>query len=305
MSERIVHESRSGKAVHVLDVTYRRGKDGSWPGRIYMPEQQGPLPALLDVHGGAWNVGGHTDNEMIDLYLAASGLVVFAVECRKAPRHPYPSQVADVNYATRWVKAHAGDFNATPDGIGGLGTSSGGHSLLLSAMRPYDARYQELSLPGKEAPDGRLSYLIAAWPVLDPYGRYLFAKENQRNFLVEATDSYFLGPEAMKEGNPLLALENGESLDLPPVLIIQGTADNNVPLDAVNRFVDAYRKAGGMIELSWFPDMPHGFASKPGTETDHALGIMRDFVLRQQNRPADPKRMDIRHGLHETPLSKI
>ncbi|BBO75898.1 hypothetical protein DSCW_33150 [Desulfosarcina widdelii] len=286
MSQRMIHEPKSGKAIRVLDVTYRQSTDGTWPARIYRPEQQGPLPALLDVHGGAWTVGGHTDNEMVDLYLAASGLVVFAVECRKAPRHTYPSQVADVNYATRWVKAHAGDFNASSNGIGGLGTSSGGHSLLLSAMRPDDARYQELDLPGEEAPDARLSYLIAAWPVLDPHGRYLFSKENQREFLVEATDAYFLNQEAMQEGNPLRALERGESLDLPPVMIIQGTADNNVPLDAVDRFVDAYRKAGGMIELAWFPDMPHGFASKPGTETDHALEIMRDFVYRQHNRPA-------------------
>jgi hypothetical protein len=49
---------------------------------------------------------------------------------------------------------------------------------------------------------------------------------------------------------------------------------------------DAYRTAGGVIERSWLPDMPHGFTSKPGTESDRALEIMKDFVLRQQSRPA-------------------
>ncbi len=286
MPETIIHESKSGNPLRILDVTYRQDKHGSWPARIYMPEKQGPFPALVDVHGGAWSVGGYTDNEMIDLFLAASGMVVLAIECRKAPAYTYPSQVVDVNYATRWLKAHAGDYHALSDGIGGLGTSSGGHSLLLSAMRPGDARYNALPLSDREDVDARLSYLIAAWPVLDPYGRYLFAKENNHDFLVNATDAYFLNHEAMQEGSPLLALENGESLYLPPALILQGTADSNVPLDSVHRFADAYRAAGGAIEMAWFPEMPHGFASKPGEESDRALEIMKDFILRQQNRPS-------------------
>jgi acetyl esterase len=127
-------------------------------------------------------------------------------------------------------------------------------------MRPDDERYNTLKLVGKGNSTVHFSYLIAAWPVLDPYGRYLFAKENNRNFLIAATNSYFLQNETMIEGNPLLALERGERLDLPPVLIIQGTANTNLPLDSINRFARAYRAAGGDIELEWFADMPHGFA---------------------------------------------
>lgn len=286
MSETIIREPKSGNLVRILEVTYRQDKDGAFPARIYLPQSKGPFPALLDVHGGAWNVGGRTDNEMIDLYLAASGLVVCAIECRQAPTDPYPSQVADVNYATRWLKTHAADFNAISEGIGGLGASSGGHSLLLSAMRPDDARYNALHFSEEENTDARLCYLIALWPVLDPYGRYGFAKENNRDFLVEATDAYFLSQDAMQEGNPLLALERREPLDLPPTLIIQGTADRNVPLDSVHRFDDAYRAAGGTIEIAWFPDMPHGFNGWPDVSCDRALTIIKKFVLRQQSQLA-------------------
>ncbi|WP_419661387.1 uncharacterized protein Dvar_18190 [Desulfosarcina variabilis str. Montpellier] len=283
MSETIVREPKSGNFVRILEVAYRQDNDGSWPARIYMPQSKGPFPALLDVHGGAWNVGGRMDNEMIDLYLAASGMVVVAIECRKATTYPYPSQVADVNYATRWLKAHAADFNAVADGIGGLGASSGGHSLMLSAMRPNDARYGAMNFSEEKKTDARLSYLIALWPVLDPYGRYGFAKENKREFLVEATDAYFLNQAAMQEGNPLLVLERGEPLDRPPMLIVQGTADSNVPLDSVHRFVDAYRATGGAIEIAWFPDMPHGFNGWTDIDCDRALKIIKDFVLRRQN----------------------
>ena len=267
--------------VRVIDVTYRRDKDRFWPARVYLPEGQGPFPALLDVHGGAWTRGGCADDELIDRSLAASGMVVIAIECRKSPKYLYPSQPMDVNYATRWAKAHAGDFNAVADCIGGFGASSGGHSLLLSAMRPDDPRYGALDLPEADGMDARLSYLMAAWPVIDPYARYFFAKGNHNGFLVEATDAYFLSQDNMKEGNPLLALERKEALDLPPTLIIQGTDDANVPLASVDRFAQAYRAAGGAMDIAWFPDMPHGFALKAGPETDRALEMMKAFIDRQ------------------------
>jgi acetyl esterase/lipase len=281
MAQTVLYDAESKNKVRVIDGVYRQDGEASWPARIYLPEKQGPLPALIDVHGGAWTRGSCSDNEIMDLSLAESGLIVIAIECRKAPRHTYPAQVIDVNYATRWVKAHAGDFNIDPDSIGGLGTSSGGHALLLSAMRPDEVRYGAMDpIEGKDR-NARLSYLIVAWPVIDPYARYLFAKENDLNFLVEATDAYFLSPDNMEEGNPLLALERGEVLDLPPALVIQGTADRNVPLAAVDRFADTYRAAGGAVDIEWLPDMPHGFACKAGAETDRVLKIMKAFISRQ------------------------
>jgi acetyl esterase len=268
--------------VRVHDVTYREDQEGSWLARIYQPEGAGPFPALLDVHGGAWNRGSYTNNERIDQALAESGLVVAAIALRLAPQYPYPAQVADVNYATRWFKAHARDFNADARMVGGLGTSSGGHTIMLSAMRPQDPRYRAFALEGADDKvDATLSYVLAGWPVLDPYARYLYAKESGYDRLMESTEAYFLTKEAMREGNPQLILERRESAELPPVLILQGTADDNVPLSIPHRFVEAYRAAGGAVELELFPGMPHGFGSKPGAESDRALALMKAFVARR------------------------
>ncbi len=205
--------------IRVSEVTYRHDGDGSWAVRIYQPEGAGPFPAMLDVHGGAWTRGSHADNERMDRALAESGLVVAAIACRQAPTFTYPAQVADVNYATRWLKAHARDFNAKAHALGGLGTSSGGHAMVLSALRPHDPRYRTFPLPEAEAVDATLSYVVAAWPVLDPYARYLFAREKGRAPLVEATEAYFVTEAAMREGNPQSALERGEPVALPPTLI--------------------------------------------------------------------------------------
>ena len=67
---------------------------------------------------------------------------------------------------------------------------------------------------------------------------------------------------------------------LPPTLIIQGTADNNLPVPVTEQFVAAYREAGGDIELELFPYMPHLFGNTPGHESDRAILLMKKFVAK-------------------------
>lgn len=270
--------------VETHDLDYRKDQGRSWAVRIYQPSGPGPFPAILDVHGGAWNRGERTANQVMDQALAASGIVVAAVDFRLAPDDPYPAQVQDVNFATRWLKAHAGDFNADPDSIGGLGSSSGGHTVMLSAMRPKDPRYAALELPEAQGFDATLLYLLCCWPVLDPYSRYLYAQEANKERLVASSEAYYLTVDTMKEGNPQQILERGEKVELPPTLIIQGTSDDNVPMSIPNSFEAAFRGAGGEIELEIFPDQVHGFGNTPGPQSDRALDLMKAFVARQLTR---------------------
>jgi acetyl esterase len=47
----------------------------------------------------------------------------------------------------------------------------------------------------------------------------------------------------MAEGSPVLALERGERVELPPVLYLQGTRDIPHPRHDLDRFVMQYRRA--------------------------------------------------------------
>ena len=67
--------------------------------------------------------------------------------------------------------------------VGGLGTSSGGHLLLLNALRPRDARYTAHALPGTDA---GLAFAIACWPVADPLARYRAVQQRGNDRLVDA-----------------------------------------------------------------------------------------------------------------------
>ena len=247
--------------------------------RIYQPVGAGPFPGLVDVHGGVWTNGDRTANEVMDWALAESGIVVAAVDFRQSPDHPYPAQVADVNLATRWLKAHAVEFNADPDTVGGIAGSSGGHTVLLSAMRPNHPAYSYIDLPGSDA-DATMKYLLLGWPIVDPYARYRFVQEMGNDRIIGLSEAYFRTTDAMKEGSPGQILQRGEEAVLPPTLIVQGTADNNLPVPVTERFAADYRKAGGDLELEMFPDMPHLFGNTPGPDSDRAIALMKKFASR-------------------------
>ena len=267
--------------VDSTEVVYRDDGQTQWPMTVFRPRARGPFPALLRVHGGAWNVGDREGNARIDRALAECGMVVAAIEFRRAPDHPYPAQVQDTNSAVRWPKLHASDFDVDPACFGGAGDSSGGHTMMLSAMRPDDPAYAALPLDGGDGVDASVAYVIALCSVLDPYTRYFYDRSDGKADRAERAEAYFLTTATMKQANPQMILERGEVVRLPPTLIIQGDADDNIPNNVPLMFEEAYTAAGGSLQLEWFSGMPHQFARDPGAESDRAIAIMRSFIARQ------------------------
>lgn len=92
--------------------------------RLYQPAGNGPFPAVLQVHGGAWNAKDRTDGQNTALDLAAAGIVVLAIDFRNAPEAPYPASLQDINYGIRWLKAHAAAFGSSAAQVGAYGTSN-------------------------------------------------------------------------------------------------------------------------------------------------------------------------------------
>src|SRR5713101_350989 len=131
----------------VSDVELRRNPAGRMlMARIYQPKGAGPFPTVLDLHGGAWNRKDRLAEEPMDRALAASGLLVVAVDMTVAGESPYPACVQDANHAVRWLKVNAATWHGATAKIGVYASSSGGHVAELLAMRPRDARYNAIPL---------------------------------------------------------------------------------------------------------------------------------------------------------------
>jgi len=249
--------------------------------RIYQPEGPGPFPMLLSIHGGAWTDKDHTDYASTCKPLAATGLVVASIGQRVGAGFPYPLQLQDIHYGVRWLKAHAGDFNGDPDAVGGIGYSSGGHTLPLAAMRINDSRYSALPLEGSSPADAKLAFTISCWPVIEPFFRYEIAKANGNTELMEKHHMFFQGDEAMHESTPLNVIESGEKLTLSPALVMHGTADDVMPIEASERFVAAYNAAGGKAQLIPWQGKGHGWAREAGSEVDEFVKVVTDFIAKQ------------------------
>ncbi len=268
--------------VDVRDVEYQNQSGKPWLARIYQPKGTRPFPTIVDVHGGAWHNGDRTNNAGIDRALAAKGIVVAAVDFRQPPEAGYPASICDVNLAVRWLKMHAPEFNGTI-AVGAFGNSSGGHQVVLSALRPRHAAYSALPLPNHTEIDASLAYVIAGWPVIDPLYRFRYAKETNREELIKAHLDYWRTEEAMAEGSPQTVVEQDGQADLPPILMLLKANDRNHPLEMQERFIASYRKRGGTIEVHTFDGLPeHRMTPSPNQpETMRVIETITGFIRRQ------------------------
>jgi acetyl esterase len=273
--------------IAVEDVEYLRHGASPLLARIFRPRAGGPFPMVVDLHGGAWCRGDRLNDAPINEALAQSGVVVAALDFRMPPVAPYPASLQDIHYAIRWLKTRAESLGGRAERVGVLGVSSGAHQGMLLAMRPRDPRYASLPLDG--GADARLGCVVLCWPVIDPLARYRYAKALKAkgqpypevvDRVLPCHDEYWKTEEAMAEGNPVLALERGEPVELPPSLYLQGTRDVAHPRPDLDRFVTLYRKAGGRVDLELFDGEAEGFINKnpDGPAAKTALQMIVSFV---------------------------
>ncbi len=246
------------------DVVYLRHGGRALNARVYRPHGTGPFSAVIDIHGGAWSGGDLADGQLRDEALAGAGILAVAIEFRDGA-DGYPSSLQDISYAIRWLKSQESEFHVRPDRIGLTGNSSGGHLAMLSAMRPDDPRYT--AIRGFPGIDASVQCIGMLWPVINPLSRYRHARRLRDSAtppewvgnIPERQEKYWKNEAAMAEGNPVLILETGEPARTPPALWIQGRPndgphdyrDPDSPFDGnePERFLAAYRKAGGGIDL--------------------------------------------------------
>ena len=286
--------ARAAHDIEVGDIEYLRHGEAPLLARLFEPRGTGPFPLLLDLHGGAWCTGDRLNDTSMCEALARAGIAVAALDFRMPPAGGYPASIADINYAVRWFKSRAATHDLRPGKIGLIGISSGGHQGMLVAMRPTDRRYGAIPLAAGgaagSAPDARVGCVVLCWPVIDPLGRYRYAKELQAkggkypeaiDRVLPSHDRYWGTEAAMAEGTPATALEADEAVELPPVLCVQGTADMMHPRPQLDRFVAAYERRGGAIEVALYEGEAEGFIMRNTKRPAHGTAAMAriiDFV---------------------------
>jgi acetyl esterase len=268
--------------ISVSEVDVRKNAAGRMlKALVYRPNGPGPFPTVLDLHGGAWNAKDRTAEAPMDRALAESGLLVVAIDMTNAPEAPYPASVQDANYGVRWLKWKAKSWNGDASKLGIYGSSSGGHVAELLAMRPDDKRYNAIPLPEAPQIDARVAFVACRSPISDPFARFKNAEKNKRDGMVQNHYTYFKPWETIHESNPMEILERKEKVNLVPLLIMQGALDDNVLPSMQEKFVNAYKAAGGAIDFHVFEGSEHQWVAQPGPQTDKARAMVKAFIARQ------------------------
>ena len=278
----------------VSDVEYLRHGTKPLLARVFKPRGEGPFPALVECHGGAWCMSDRTTEHLRHEYMASHGIVSIALDFRSGNEDPYPASVQDINYAVRWAKQNARELKTRPELIGVSGQSSGGHLAMLVAMRPRNPLYSAIALPrGAAEHDASVCCVVMSWPVINPLSRYRHAKravaagEEWGKGIVPRHDKYWVSEANMSEGNPLLALERGEKVQLPPAIWFQGRGDgvhdykdpeSSFPGNEPQRFCADYKKAGGEITLEYIEMDRHTGHSPDLSKSGDMFAHMVEFV---------------------------
>ena len=273
--------------VDIADVEYLRHGEAPLLARLFKPQGGGPFPIMLELHGGAWVRGTRENGNAANEALAKTGVIVAALDFRT--QAPYPASLADIHYAVRWAKTQAASWKGKPERIGAMGTSSGAHQAMLLGMRPNDSRYAAVPSPaGAEGVDGTLACVIMISPVIDPLGRYLYAKglrsdctppEGVGAQWPPMHEQYWGTEEAMAEGAPARILAGGEKTALPPTLALRRAYEASHPRPDFDEFIDQYRKAGGSIDVTIFEGEGGGLLSDLSSQVaEQALEEMGKFI---------------------------
>ena len=267
----------------VSEVELRRTSAGrTLMARIYQPKGPGPFPTVLDLHGGAWNAKERHAEEPMDRAIAASGVLVVAIDMTLAPEAPYPACVQDANYAVRWLKWKAASWNGDTSRVGIYGSSSGGHVGELLAMRPRDARYNAIPLPGAPT-DASVAYVAMRSPISNPFARFQNAEHLKRDAMVKNHTTFFVPWETIHESNPQEILDRHEPITRVPLLIMQGALDDNVLPAVQEKFAVTYKAAGGDCQYQLFEGCEHEWVATPGPQTDRAREMVKAFIARQMS----------------------
>ncbi len=230
------------------DETYVQRDGQSLQADILVPQGDGPFPAVLVVHGGAWMTGNKSKMAHVATVLAEHGYVACAINYRLAPKHPFPAQIEDCKAAIRWLRTNAERFRIDPERIGGFGYSAGGH--LVALLGTTDA---ESGLEGGDAPaDGpstRIQAVVAGGAPCDFRG---IEPNNQRL-------SYWLGgsraekPQAYELASPARFVTK----DDPPIFFFHGEDDTLVPLGSPRAMQAKLNTVGVPCDLFTVPKAGH------------------------------------------------
>ncbi|MFT5469196.1 MAG: acetyl esterase/lipase [Verrucomicrobiales bacterium] len=223
------------------DIEFAKVGEHSLKLDLYFPDAANP-PLVVWVHGGAWRAG--SKDKMLIPGLIDHGFAIASVSYRLSPVEKFPAQIHDIKAAIRFLRAHASDYGYDASKVLIAGNSAGGH---LAAHVGVTNGHPDFE--GDVGEDSKQSSDVHA--IADFYGPTNFLtilKQSTPHGLGVRIPALQLLLRAQPENVPDLAklaspVFHVDAKD-PPLLMIHGDQDPQVPINQSHELEVAYKAAG-------------------------------------------------------------
>jgi acetyl esterase/lipase len=221
---------------------------------LYLPAAAAkPVPVVIWTGGSGWKSdnGKERGAGLVAAQLNPAGLAVAGVSIRSSAQTTFPGQLYDIKAAIRWLRANAASYNLDPDHIGIMGNSSGGWTAAIAAVTG--------DRPELEGTVGTLGVSSAVQAAVAFYPPTDFLAMDAHDSAT-SPESQLLGcalqtcPEKARAANPAQYVTGKE----PPIMILHGELDRNVPHSQSELLYEALKKTCDEAVFISLPKAGHG-----------------------------------------------
>lgn len=240
----------------ISDVTYATVDGDALNLDIYLPIGAENPRLLVWVHGGAWR--NRTKAAVRPDYLVSHGYALASVDFRQSGVAKFPAQVHDINGAIRFLRANATTYGFDATHIGILGASSGGHlAALVGVTNGHDQLEGEVGEFDDESSD--VDAIVSYFGASNLTTILQQSTPHGLRVRVPALDAFLGGqpddiPETAKLASPVFHLDSSD----PPLLLLHGDQDPQMPINQAHELHGAYQGLGLQSEFEVLYGASHG-----------------------------------------------
>jgi acetyl esterase/lipase len=259
----------------VRDIEYARIGERALKLDVHRPATKVLSPLIVWVHGGAWRSGSKKDMPLGKL--VEEGYPIASIDYRLSTEAKFPAQAHDIKAAIRFLRAHGGQWGLSSAKIAIAGDSAGAHLAALVGVSNGHAELEgALGNDRKQSSDVQaiISFYGAAnlTTILSqstPHG--LDVRVPALNLLLGGQPNEF--PELARLASPVFHVDAHD----PPLLLLHGDQDPQMPINQSHELCGAYQKAKAPVEFVVVHGAAHGGAAFYDSER---IAVVKAFLRR-------------------------
>jgi len=222
---------------------------------LYLPASAG-APLLVWLHGGAWENGNKSAMPLEPLI--ERGFAVASLDFSPASKAKFPGQVHEIKAGIRFLRAQEKRYGYDAARIAIMGASSGGH--LAAVVGTSNGREDlEGTLGDHRGESSEVHAIVSYFPATNL--TTILAQSTPFGLRIREPAVARLLGAAPADAEPLARLASPVfhvDRDDPPLLLLHGDQDPQMPINQSHELEGAYERAGAEAELIVVHGAAHG-----------------------------------------------